>query len=43
MYAVQPTSTHEVVNLGSENDMSDVEQLQMQISPNIKTNNIKYI
>ena len=52
MYAVQPVSAHEVVDfgldseqmdLGSESNISDVEQSQMHRPPNMVTNSIKYI
>ena len=38
MYAVPTILGREGVGLGSENEISDVEQLQMHLLPNIKIN-----
>ena len=52
MYAVQPISARKVVDLGtdieqmdlgSESDISDVKQSQVNLSLNMRTNDIKYV
>jgi hypothetical protein len=43
MYAVPIILAHEGVGLGSESDISDAEQSQMYLRPNMRTNVTKYV
>jgi hypothetical protein len=43
MYAVRTILARKGVGLGSESEISNVEQSQMHFSPNMRTNDTKYI
>ena len=43
MYAVSIIFAYEDMGLGSESDISEAEQSQIYLPPNMRTNNTKYV